>query len=227
LEKISEEKFTVSLKDFCEGVFEHFQIPLIKTLDKCKTDNEREYFEKYWTLWFFAGGDTKTYLQQYNSPSPVDDGSQTISIEKFGCLLGFGQFKKDGFLHALWIAAMSGHFYLETTTSTEAALKLRERKLDNLGTWLVRCSPNKECPLVLSVCSNTGQISHTRIQHNHTSHDSAYNIPSYKITATTVHQLIDKLKSQVQGQAIHNVYFEPIFNPQNNNQEANYNFVKY
>jgi len=219
--KISEVKFTVPLNDFCEGVLDSFQIPLIKTFDKCKSDNDKEYFEKYWTLWFFAGGDPKTFLQQFHPTSSVDDTAEMITIEKFGSLLGFGQFKKDGFLHGLWIAAQSGNFYLETTTSTEAANKLR----GNLGSWLVRCSTtNRECPFVLSVCNNNGAISHTRIHHNHQVHDSAYSIPTLpRITATTIHELITKLKqSQVQGIPLMNPYFVPIFNLQDNNQSEYY-----
>jgi len=122
------DKFSVLLEDFCDCIFHRLRIPLIKKLQKNQKLNsqaEVEAYQKYWALWYFSGGDDKTF-KDYLDEKRENRSENTITFERFGLLLAwFGHFGK--FLNEIFICAQKKYFFDDSTTSVTTSSLIKKK----------------------------------------------------------------------------------------------------
>jgi len=238
--ELSEEKFTTPLADFCESILRRHNLPLIKQLDKSThyTSTHLEAYQKYWLLWIFGGGDLVTFNYYVNSSAGAENSSQNgitnlppnysdanvISVDKFGLLLSFGEYK--GFLNNLWMAAANGYLYTDSMTSVIAGQRLQAfTKTGYSSVWMIRCTPRRDWPFTLSFCHDNDKPLHVRMQHSFSTHEYSVQLGKQRLSSQSMIALADTLQKltlppYIFGQPLHNTDFDSLFiNPFNQSQQ--------
>jgi hypothetical protein len=225
------ERFEVPLEEFCEAVMKRMRIPVVKRLGEgAPSAVNTEAFQKYWSLWLFAGGDEQTF-SAYTKPifkEPLKPECH-ISYQRFGFLLAwFGHFGK--FLNELFNATQLKILYDDTFSSTYSANVLRRYVNDNSyqwdrDLWLIRCSPKRDYPYAISFIKpenaqdkspNAVHVTHQRIVFNPATRQYTFqNLETGNLSAhESITGLVDIIKRQYNlGKGVSNVKFDFINQP--------------
>jgi len=168
---LASERFEIPLEDFCEGMIRRARLPIVKSLDEDSFNSpiDIESYQKYWGLWLFAGGDEQTFSAYTKSPIVPPQMDCTITFHKFGLLLAwFGHFGK--FMNELFNAIQLKIFYDDKMSSVYTAHVLLKNNVNNNTTWLIRCSPKRDFPYVISFIKVDSEghvnVNHQRISLN-------------------------------------------------------------
>jgi len=85
--------FVVPLEDFRRVLFKYKEIDVPDLLDDSVTPEALVAYQKYWTLWIFAGGDEQTMSSFLNNNIIQIPQHNVITVERFGLFLAwFGPF---------------------------------------------------------------------------------------------------------------------------------------
>jgi len=218
--KLASEKFEVPLEDFCEEMLKRFRLPVIKSL--IHSDNPSHYdiegYKKYWGLWLFSGGDEQTFSDYTKNPLNQIHSECTISYHRFGLLLAwFGNFGK--LLNELFTTIQRKTYYDDKMSSVFAAHILKQ----NVNTypikdlWLIRCSPKRDFPYVLTYVKTDGNIHHQRITFNPGTHQYVFQNFDTKKTFTheSIVSVVDEITRQYNlGMGFYNDKFKLINDPE-------------
>jgi len=198
------EKFEISLEDFCESIMKRTRLPIIKCLANSSLSSmDIEGYQKYWGLWLFAGGDEQTFSFYTRNPINPPRSECTISFHRFGFLLAwFGHFGK--FLNELFNAVQLKIFYDDKLSSIFSAhiLKQNSATYNLKDLWLIRCSPKRDFPFVISYIKVEGNpqlnVSHQRITLNPVSRQYTFQnlITKSVYTNGSIIGLVDIIKRQ-------------------------------
>jgi hypothetical protein len=232
--ELSAERFEVPLEEFCEAVIKRMKLPLVKRLLGRREISaiQTESFQKYWSLWMFAGGDETTF-SAYTKEEFVEPNKSDcfVSFQRFGMLLvWFGHFGK--FLNELFNSTELKIFYDDTLSSVASANLLRRfvssyERVSDL--WLIRCSPKREYPFVVSFInpdkingSGLPPVNHQRVTFNPDTRKYSFsNFENKKLYShETITGLVEILKREYKlGRGVSNVKFEQINRPTNQHED--------
>jgi len=235
--EIANERFEIPLEKFCDEVFIWTkQSAIVKKLTPGKSASvlNLECYQKYWSLWLFAGGDEK-YFTQYTNPnnSIPPESDCTISFQKFGLLLTwFGQFKNGKFLNELFTASQLQLIYDDQQTSTTCSNILWNTLNNKSGIdwksdlWLIRCSDkNRHFPFVITYIKPQPNVedpgpnpfvSHLRIMFNPNSRQYViHNVDTNSsINKPSINELIPFIQRELKlGEGVRNPKFDLINRP--------------
>jgi len=218
--KIAGDKFEIPLECFCSGIMNRMRLPIVKKLGCSNSVLHLEAYQKYWSLWFFVGGDEQTF-DSYTKDhlKYVSESECFISIQRFGLLLAwFGHFGK--FLNELFNAIQCKIIFDDSMTSTTSSNLLRRSSKNHSyqGTsdlWLIRCSPKRDFPFVISFVpanaeqdANPTPVNHQRIMLNPSTRQYTFqNIYTNQIVVgDSITGMVDVIKRQYKfGRGVSNI----------------------
>jgi len=227
--ELAVERFEVPLEEFCESVLERMRLPIVKKIIPVKTPShiQIEAYQKYWSLWLFCGGDIGILTQYTKDDIQNVRSDSVITIQRFGLLLiWFGQF--TSFLNELFNACQRGIIYDDSFTSEYSGSLLFHNSEKQKDLWLVRCSPKKETPYVLTCLNSNSEskVLHHRIYFNNTTRQYLFPLskensipgaPSKAIVSDSINRLVDLIQAENQlGQGLQNAKIRFIQKPVQN-----------
>jgi hypothetical protein len=234
---LSNEKFEVPLEKFCEEVLVRMRLPIVKkiTPGRVLTHIQLEAYQKYWSLWIFAGGDELTFSTYLKGEEPPKSEC-LISFQRFGMLLTwFGHFGK--FLNEILAASQLKMFY-EDQLNSGLATSLLRRYANNKDydwksdLWLIRLSNRRDHPFVISYIKPpqgyTDQnppaqpyVNHSRIMFNPASRKYFFSNGGTSIDRESISELLVMMQIQFNlGKGIPNVKFDNINEPHQEQRDS-------
>jgi len=190
-----------------------------------------EAYQKYWSLWLFCGGDIGILTQYTKDGIQNVRSDSVITIQRFGLLLiWFGQF--TSFLNELFNACQRGIIYDDSNTSATVVSMLQSVPINDnqccKDIWLIRCSPKRDTPFVISFAKPSSdnknvEIAHQRIIFNTSTRKYLFqNIQTKKLlTCDSINYLTDMIKREYKyGEGVMNSKLKIITN---NNDNTNFN----
>jgi len=229
---IARDKFEIPLEDFCQAVMRKMGLPVVKNKTNELSYLQIEAYQKYWSLWLFSGGDMHLLTEYTNNNNTQNNTSSDsmLTLQRFGLLLTwFGHFST--FLNELFNACQRGIIYDDSSSNATVVPLLKSLSLsDNLeckDLWLIRCSPKRETPFVISYAKPSSEnniidkvIAHQRILFNATTRQYLFqNILTKTVfTSDSINFLTDIIQREYKyGDGIKNSKLSIIINIENLN----------
>jgi len=223
----AKDQFEIPLEDFCQAVLKKNSLPIVKRRSEDLTYQQLESYQKYWSLWIFSGGDLNLLSLYAKNESIIPPSERFISVYRFGLLLTwFGQFKN--FLNELFNSCLRGLLYDDSFTSATVISEFQTSPLVNNNfndKWLIRCSPKRETPFVITYgkqpkAGSTFAIdpSHQRIVFNGATRTYRFQnlITKQVYTSDSINILTDIIKREYKfGEGIINTKLKILTNPDN------------
>jgi len=227
--KQAKQRFEIPLEEFCEAILTINGLPIVKALSQLLDSNHIEAYQKFWGLWVYSGGEIN-FLKECTKVDPIKERNHSecvISLQRFGLLLiWFGHFTT--FMNELFNSCQRGIIYDDSFTSEYSGSLLFHNSEKQKDLWLVRCSPKKETPFVLTCLNsnNESKVLHHRIYFNNSTRQYLFPLskensipgaPSKAIVSDSINRLVDLIQAENQlGQGLQNAKIRFIQKPVQN-----------